>query len=55
MKIHCGQLVEGALRSALEQHPAEAAVNVKNTAPAQAPTLMDSLNAGKKVKVRILQ
>src|SRR5205085_11468093 len=50
MKIHCGQLVEGALRSALEEKPTEP------SAPAPAPTLMDSLNAsaGKAVKIRLL-
>jgi NifU-like protein involved in Fe-S cluster formation len=55
MKIHCGQLVEGALRSALEETP--------KTSPApaveskQAATLMDSLSAGasaKPVKIKLL-
>jgi nitrogen fixation protein NifU and related proteins len=50
MKIHCGQLVEGALRSALEGKPAE---TPKET-PASAPTLMDSLNTEKKVKIKLL-
>lgn len=52
MKIHCGQLVEGALRSALEPTAAP------EPAPAAQPsaTLMDSLNAGaqKGVKIRLL-
>ncbi|MGA2246711.1 MAG: iron-sulfur cluster assembly scaffold protein [Verrucomicrobiota bacterium] len=39
MKIHCAQLVEGALRSALE--PAAA---VKPAAPANGPTLLDSFS-----------
>src|SRR5579871_1045118 len=39
MKIHCAQLVEGALRSALQPQKVEA----KPAAPvAQAPTLLDS-------------
>ena len=53
MKIHCGQLVEGALRSALE--PAnETAAPKKAVEPAQ--TLMDSLNTGaaKPVKIKLL-
>jgi nitrogen fixation NifU-like protein len=43
MKIHCGQLVEGALRSALDQSPAP------QPAQDQAPTLSGSLQrpAGK--------
>ena len=52
MKIHCAQLVEGALRSALAPQPAAAPA-----APAtpQATTLFDQLHSGtaseKKVKV----
>jgi nitrogen fixation NifU-like protein len=37
MKIHCGQLVEGALRSALDQTPAS------EVAQGQAPTLASGL------------
>lgn len=57
MKIHCGQLVEGALRSALE--PAKDS-DPATQAPAStaAPTLMDSLNAGaaapKGVKIKLI-
>jgi NifU-like protein involved in Fe-S cluster formation len=56
MKIHCGQLVEGALRSALEEKPTEIAASGKSAAaPAQAATLMDSLGTGeKKVKIKLL-
>jgi NifU-like protein involved in Fe-S cluster formation len=36
MKIHCGQLVEGALKSALDQTPATPAVPV-------GPTLSDAM------------
>jgi len=53
MKIHCGQLVEGALRSALEEKPA-LELNATPTQP-QSPTLMDSLaTTEKKVKIKIL-
>jgi len=44
MKIHCAQLVEGALRSALE--PQEAAPKPA-TAPASAPTLLDNFSKPK--------
>src|SRR6202012_237030 len=43
MKIHCAQLVEGALRSALEPEKVEA----KPAAPAGAPTLLDSFTKPK--------
>ena len=59
MKIHCAQLVEGALRSALA--PTEATIPVSGAtapAPMPAPTLYDSLtgqaDAGRKVKVVLL-
>ena len=52
MRIHCAQLVEGALRQALSGAPAP---KVSAPAPANAPTLMDSFAPGqtaeKKVKV----
>jgi NifU-like protein involved in Fe-S cluster formation len=56
MKIHCGQLVEGALRSALEEKPAGEEKKPAPTQPALGqPTLMDSLAAGAKaVKIKIL-
>ena len=44
MKIHCAQLVEGALRSALE--PQEAAPKPAVT-PASAPTLLDNFSKPK--------
>jgi nitrogen fixation protein NifU and related proteins len=40
MKIHCAQLVEGALRSALEQEQKPPAL-AKHPAGASAPTLLD--------------
>lgn len=45
MKIHCAQLVEGALRSALEQKPA--APETKAPANPQAPTLLQSFSEPK--------
>ena len=45
MKIHCAQLVEGALRSALE--PQEAAPKTSAAAPASAPTLLDNFSKPK--------
>src|SRR5262249_11925793 len=55
MKIHCGQLVEGALRSALEEEPGESKAAATQPAP-QSRTLMDSLNAPttKSVKIKLL-
>ena len=49
MKIHCAQLVEGALKDAL--NPGE------KTAPpaAVSPTLFDQLNAPKTVKIKLKQ
>src|SRR6202000_2219638 len=44
MKIHCAQLVEGALRSALEPHPAEAKPGPSQTT---APTLLDNFSKPK--------
>ena len=45
MKIHCAQLVEGALKNALSGEPAP------ETKPV-APTLVDNLHAGKSVKIK---
>src|SRR3954467_5331165 len=44
MKIHCAELVEGALRSALEPATAAAPAPVQN---AQAPSLLDNISAPK--------
>lgn len=46
MKIHCAQLVEGALRNALTGEPPA------STAPS-APTLMDNLSPQKKVIIKL--
>ena len=58
MKIHCAQLVEGALRSALAPTPSTISVSGTHPsapAPAAAPTLYDSLTGqgtgGRKMKV----
>jgi nitrogen fixation NifU-like protein len=57
MRIHCAQLVEGALRQALSGTPATPAPakNLTPTPATNAPTLMDSFapaqEAGKKVRV----
>ena len=48
MRIHCAQLVEGALRQALGGVPAAPAKNLAPAAaPANAPTLMDSFSPAK--------
>ncbi len=46
MKIHCAQLVEGALRSALEPSGTQAKSPQANQ-PASAPTLLDSFSKPK--------
>ena len=50
MKIHCAQLVEDALRSALDP-----AASLQSTAPtAPAPVLADQVTASGKVKITLL-
>jgi NifU-like protein involved in Fe-S cluster formation len=50
MKIHCGQLVEGALRNALDQStPA-----VSNSAPSKASTLSEDMHRKPGGKIRIV-
>lgn len=49
MKIHCAQLVEGALRSALEPEK----VAGKPASPASAPTLLDSFSKPKESGVKL--
>ena len=60
MKIHCGQMVEGALREALEQDDSEkgdcGSVSTEQTSTSSAPTLIESLSGaapaqGKKIKI----
>jgi nitrogen fixation protein NifU and related proteins len=53
MKIHCAQLVEGALRSALE--PQEAATPKPAAATTSAPTLLDNFSNPKEgIKITFL-
>ena len=49
MKIHCAQLVEGALRSALNPEKAE----TQPAGPANAPTLLDSFSKPKEGGVKL--
>ena len=54
MKIHCAQLVEGALRSALEPQKPETKIE-KSAAPAVGSTLLDSFSKPKEgVKLTFL-
>jgi len=52
MKIHCAQLVEGALRSALDPQNAETKKEI-SPAPASAPTLLDSFSKPKDGGVKL--
>jgi nitrogen fixation protein NifU and related proteins len=51
VRIHCAQLVEGALRNALSE--TETAAPAQKPAPTS-PTLMDQLSAGTGAKVKIV-
>ena len=53
MKIHCAQLVEGALRSPPTSEGTEPQAEPPKAAP-QAPSLFDQLNAGTEGKVKII-
>lgn len=53
MRIHCAQLVEGALRQALGGAPKAAPAPVAS-AQAAAPTLMDSFASGQAKPVRVI-
>jgi len=52
MKIHCGQMVEGALKAALEAESATAVAPASPSLPT-GPTLVDSLNAAGKTAGKI--
>ena len=52
MKIHCGQMVEGALRSALEE---DEDADTEPAAPSDSGTLAGSLAPAQKGKVRIVK
>lgn len=47
MKVHCAQLVEGALRNALSGQP------VSEPSSSQAPSLLDNISAPKNVKITL--
>ena len=54
MKIHCGQMVEGALREALEADQKSNSPTPAPAPPSNAPTLAESLGSatqGKKLKI----
>ena len=53
MKIHCGQMVEGALKAALEAESNTASLPSGPPQPTIGPTLMDSLNASGKTAGKI--
>jgi nitrogen fixation NifU-like protein len=55
MKIHCGQMVEGALRAALESESREKTAAETDTlrSPDQSGTLADALNLAGKTQGRI--
>lgn len=53
MKIHCGQMVEGALKAALEAESNIAPAVSTSARPAIGPTLMDSLTASGKTAGKI--
>jgi len=48
MKIHCGQMVEGALKAALEAEGKAQAAPSSEPALPRGPTLVDSLSAAGK-------
>jgi hypothetical protein len=56
MKIHCAQLVEGALRSALSPQPTTTPPPVSTATPS-APTLLDSFSKPREggVKIQFLE
>jgi nitrogen fixation NifU-like protein len=53
VRIHCAQLVEGALRDALSENKA-APPSESSLARPQSPTLLDQLSAGTGSKVKII-
>jgi nitrogen fixation NifU-like protein len=54
MKIHCGQMVEGALRDALDEDSRESPASVNPSLSQNAPTLMDQFQSpAKPGKIKI--
>jgi NifU-like protein involved in Fe-S cluster formation len=54
MKIHCAELVQGALRSALEPQSAASSTASPGPSSGQVPGLLDSLNKAKEGGVRVV-
>jgi nitrogen fixation protein NifU and related proteins len=54
MKIHCAQLVEGALRSALESDPAPAKGAAQTTQPQSGTSLLESFSKPQAGKITFL-
>lgn len=54
MKIHCGQLVEGALKSALDPAANEPTAQPASAAPAQAGTLLDNFAGQEPAKKKLV-
>jgi hypothetical protein len=55
MKIHCAQLVEGALRSALDPQAPAPAAQPRPIPGAVANTLLDSFSQPKGIKISFLE
>src|SRR5436309_396011 len=54
MKIHCAELVQGALRSALEPRPAAESIATLEPSAGQVPGLFESLNKSKEGGVKVV-
>src|SRR5213593_4231197 len=54
MKIHCAELVQGALRSALEPQPAAESIATLEHSAGQVPGLFESLNKSKEGGVKVV-
>jgi len=54
MKIHCAELVQGALRSALEPQSAPQPFALPEPSAGQVPGLLENLNKPKEGKVRVV-
>src|SRR6266496_5796829 len=54
MKIHCAELVQGALRSALEPQSAAQATSLTGPSAGQVPGLLESLNKPKEGGVKVV-
>jgi nitrogen fixation NifU-like protein len=54
VRIHCAQLVEGALRDALSENEKGPRADQTQAGKPQSPTLLDQLSAGTGSKVKIV-